>query len=340
LRLLLLTLASLALPSVGWAAAVEADERHGEIATAVTDVLTREHLSRRPLDGATARRCIELFLEELDPCKLYFTQSDVDDLCSRCDEVAEELRLGEVDWAFSAFNLLARRIDQRARSIDELLAVDHDFSVDEEFVIDADNRSWARHEADARETWRKQIKFDLLCLKAGGIEDQDAVERLESRYQRSAQQVGETDADGVLEMCLTSLARAFVPHSEYFSEDSLSRFHVVTVRPVGVGVGLRLEGGYPTVARIVAGDAAELDGRLSVGDKILGIGEGTNGSIEDVVFAKIPDVVRLLSGRRGPWVRLEVLSTGDLRPRIVTLRRGSFKMENVRARGRVFEMPF
>lgn len=339
LHLLAPALVSMAAPCAGWAAVVEADARHGEIATAVTDMLTREHLSRRPLDGAIARRCIDLFLEELDPCKLYFTQADVDNLCSQGDEVAEELRRGEVDSAFSAFNLLARRIDQRARLVDELLGVEHDFSVDEEFVIDADSRSWARHEADARETWRKQIKFDLLCLKAGRIEGQDAVGRLESRYGRSARRVRETDADGVLEMYLTSLARAFDPHSEYYSDDTLSSFRISIVRPVGVGVGLRSEGGCATIARIFAGGAAELNGRLRVRDKILGVGEGTNGPIEDVVFARIPDVVRLLSGQRGTWVRLEVLSAEDLRPRTVTLRRGSFNMETVRARGRVFEMP-
>ena len=49
--------------------------------------------------------------------------------------------------------------------VEDLLTMEHDFSVDEEIVRDPDVLGYPRNEDEARERWRKLIKFDLLTLK-------------------------------------------------------------------------------------------------------------------------------------------------------------------------------
>src|SRR5262245_23029670 len=53
--------------------------RERQVALKVVDFLSRQHLSRRPIDDTTSQRALQLFLDSFDPMKVYFTQADVDE---------------------------------------------------------------------------------------------------------------------------------------------------------------------------------------------------------------------------------------------------------------------
>ena len=53
------------------------------------------------------------------------------------------------------------------------------------------------------------------------------------------------------------------------------------------------------VNKIIPGGAADKDGRLKVKDKIVGVGQGEEGDIVDVVDMKLSDVVKLIRGKPG-----------------------------------------
>jgi carboxyl-terminal processing protease len=327
-----------ALPAAGWAGPIEPDQHHEQIAAAVAGELTRHHVSRRALDDEISGRCLELFLERLDPWRLYFNQSDVDSLRLQRSDLDDQVRRGNVDFAFTAHSLLLKRIDQRQSLVDELLAVEHDFTSAEEIVIDADLHGYAQDEADARDRWRKRIKFDLLLLRAGGMKRREAVERLKRRYRRFAEQMRNTRGDELLEMYLTALARAFDPHSAYLSPEAVPSIPSGLVRLTGIGVALRSEGGYPVVTEIIPGGAAYREGRLRVQDRLLGIGQGVAEPVEDVVLMNTREVAQLLRGRPDTVVRLEVLPAGSLRPRRVNVTRRHWDAEAARARAEVFQV--
>ena len=42
----------------------------------------------------------------------------------------------------------------------------HDFSIDENFVIEPDESVYAKHPAEVRDLWRSRVKYDLLGLMA------------------------------------------------------------------------------------------------------------------------------------------------------------------------------
>ena len=50
-----------------------------QITLAVAIKMEREHLTGHRLDDAVSERCLKTFIKDLDPLKLFFYQSDVDE---------------------------------------------------------------------------------------------------------------------------------------------------------------------------------------------------------------------------------------------------------------------
>ncbi len=74
-----------------------ANDRH--VALAVTSLLKHEHLLRHPLDAEISERCMKTFLQELDPMKMYFYQSDYDTFAKYKDSLAELAQQGDISFA-------------------------------------------------------------------------------------------------------------------------------------------------------------------------------------------------------------------------------------------------
>ena len=311
------------------------DRRTQRIASGVASLLAKEHLSRRPLDDEISRRCLKTFLDRLDPWKLYFTKADVDGFMRQQNDLDEQLRQGDARFAFAAFKTLVERIKGQADLLDEILANKQNFSLDEQKVVEPYSTHYTRDESHCREKWRQRIKYDLFLLNAVGIEPSKAVKRLAARYRRIAGQILRTDDEELLEMYLTSLAAAYDPHSAYLSDKTLSWFRISHVVPVGISAQLADESGYVIVRRIIPG-GADQNGQLAVGAKILGVGQGADGEIEDVVGMKFMEVVALTHGNRDTVVRLEVVAAGG-QGKTLTITRSRIESKHQQVTGKIHQ---
>src|SRR5690606_5446687 len=111
------------------------------------------------------------------------------------------------------------------------------------------------------------------------------------------------DSINILEIYLTTLTNCFDPHSSYMSPDTVEDFTIqMKLSLDGIGAQLRWEDGYTVVHQVIPGGAADLDGRLQVGDKIIGVGQ-EEGEIEDIIDLKLRKVVEKIRGPRGTKVR-------------------------------------
>ena len=68
----------------------EKKSRDRYITSLVTQLLDRQHLLRRNLDNEISNRAFESFLKQLDPMKVYFYQSDIDEFSLSVDLVDED----------------------------------------------------------------------------------------------------------------------------------------------------------------------------------------------------------------------------------------------------------
>jgi carboxyl-terminal processing protease len=315
------------------------------VAKAVTSLLRREHLLRHPLDAEISHRCMKMFLQSLDPMKMYFYQSDYDKFAEYKDRLADLAQEGKIDFAYLVYKTLLDRIDERVKMVDEILKTKPDFSIDEELVTNKDLVSYAKTPEEARENWRKRIKYDLLLLKAEKAdsktdksEGKTPEQRLTQRYHSFAKRMHQTDSDELLEMYLTALTMSLDPHTTYMSPDSVKNFKIMMqLKLEGIGASLQGMDGYTIVKKIIPGGAAEKEGHLKLDDKIMAVGEGETGELVDVVDMKLNDVVKMIRGKPDTTVRLQVTSVKDPAPHVVKIKRAVIELKDSEARGEIFD---
>ena len=105
----------------------------------------------------------------------------------------------------------------------------------------------------------------------------------------------------------------------------------------GIGASLQGVDGYTVVKKIIPGGAAEKEGHLKLDDKIIGVGEGESGELVDVVDMKLNDVVKMIRGKPGTVVRLQVTSVKDPKPHEIKITRATIELKDSEARGEVFD---
>jgi carboxyl-terminal processing protease len=278
-----------------------------ETARLVASMISKYHISQKPLDDRISAMLLNRFLKELDPQKMYFLKSDVDELAKYRDHLDDLIKRGNVDFAYEVFDLYLKRLDERLAVAKKLVESQHDFSIDESMAIDGDDLAWAADVKEANERWRKRIKYELLMLNIEKTTGEEAKKRLLKRYDTLKRNWHDTEDNEKLELYLSSLAHCFDPHSSYMSPQTVEDFQIqMKLSLDGIGAALRSEDGMTVVATIVAGGAAEKDGRLKVGDKIIAVGQA-EGDFQDVIEMKLNRVVRLIRGERGTKVRLKVV---------------------------------
>ena len=224
--LLLFVLVVSSLSRVVWADPAGPTSMDHNVTIAVTRLLDQQHLSQHPLNDEISQRGLKSFLKMLDPMKVYFYQSDVDHFERSGNQLDDMARRGDVQFAYDVFQTFLQRVDERVKLVDEALAMKHDFTVDEQMVIDRDAAHYAKNPAEAWDRWRKRIKYDLLVLKA---DDDDKIEGQKSRSTNSSDATTASpsgctrpsNAD-LLEMYLTSFTTAYDPHTSYMSNEPRS----------------------------------------------------------------------------------------------------------------------
>ncbi len=312
--------------------------KDGRVARAVTVMIRNDHISGHPLDDQISNRCFKTFLKTFDPQRLYFYQSDVDELAKSKSQIDDMVKRGDISFAYKVFHTYLKRVDERVALAEELLKVDHDFTIDEEMVIDPDGNDYAATEQEARERWRKRIKYDLLVLKLEDIEGDAAQKKLSTRYRSFALRMHQVSSDELLEMYLTALSTSFDPHTSYMSPRTLENFRIqMRLELEGIGAALRSEDGETIVTKIIPGGAADRQGDLRPEDRVIGVGQDADGEIADVVNVKLSDVVNLIRGKKGTVVRLKVIHNDDPSPVEVAIERDKIELKDSEARSEIFE---
>lgn len=336
----------------------------------VAKLMQDDHLSKRKLDDTISNRAFEMFIKNLDPTKSYFLQSDIDEFSKWKTELDDQMLKGEFLAAFEVFDRFIQRVDERTDLAAELIGEDHDFTLDEEMITDPDLLSFAKDNAEARDNWRKRIKYSLLVLR-GDVKDEkteaktdegenktvkkkeDPKDRLRKRYSSFARRMHQIDAEDIVERYITAITTSFDPHTSYLSKGTFENFLIqMGLELEGIGATLSLmDEGYTVIKAIVPGGAAYTQGGLKVEDKIVAVGQGEEdgsrayeklfrehgGGFVECTGMKLDDVVGMIRGKAGTVVRLQVMSENESELHTVEIVREKIKLEDSAAHGEVFE---
>jgi carboxyl-terminal processing protease len=310
------------------------------ITVAVATLMERDHLTGQRIDDTISERTLKSFIKDLDPLKLFFYQSDIDDFNRNKGALDDQIRQhGDIRFAYEVFARFLARVEERMTLAEKLLREPHDFAVDEEMIRDPDAATFPRTPSEAAERWRQRVKFDLLKETIDNkVSMEEAMQKLTKRYESIRKSWQQTDNDELLERYLSAMTSSFDPHSSYMAPSTLENFNIqMRLELDGIGASLRAVDGYTVVQNIIPGGAADKNGGLKPEDKIVGVGEGTSGPIEDIVDMKLNDVVKKIRGKRGTVVRLEIEPKDGGGRKTVAITRDRIELKDSEARSQIIE---
>lgn len=355
--------------SAAWAVRQDADvkaplEVFSRSAKLLAYSLPLIHLNKTPWDEAIAEQALDNFLESLDFEKSYFLQSDIDGFRAEAAALPDQVKRGDLQFALDVYDVYKERVRNRVAFVRELLEQPIDFETDESYFWKRKYADWPRDEAAWDDLWRKRIKNQLLVqlvekeigehpdeLDPAAPEDDGEdrkthsqlinesltpVEFVQRSYDKYLTVIEDNDETWVAERYLTSFARAYDPHTDYMSPNSVEDFEInMKLSLVGIGALLSNEDGAALVERLIPGGPAEQDGRLQPGDKIIAVGQDEEPPV-DVLHWPLYRTVRLIRGEKNTTVVLHVIPASDPTGSTVTpidLVRDEVKLEEQAAKG-------
>ncbi len=308
----------------------------------IVRLLSQAHYRPHKLDDAFSRQILDNFIKTLDPNRVYFYASDIADFQQYATALDDALKEGEISPAFAIWNRYSQRINERMDKARELLKTGFDFSKDESYQWDREDAEWPKTQAEMDELWRKRVKNDFLSLKLAGKDDEKTRSTLEKRYRRIQKRVAETSAEDVFQYFVNSYASLIEPHTSYLAPRNSKNFKInMSLSLEGIGALLGADDEYTTIQRIIKGGPASMDGRLKKGDRILAVGQGEDGPMEDVIGWRLDDVVDKIRGPKGSTIRLLVINKDEpasAKPHEVKLVRDKVKLEQQAAQYKILKV--
>jgi carboxyl-terminal processing protease len=306
------------------------------IARLIANLMPAKHLSGDRLNDEYSGRAFDLFLKTLDPMKLYFLQSDVDEFSSERLNIDNTVTKGDISLAYTIFRRFLQRVDERLTDVEQLLAGEFDFTADEVIITEPKETQYAANAAEAKERWKRQLKYSLLVLEEDGKTREEALEQLDKRYHSNARRWHQTNDDRLLEIYLTSITSSFDPHTTYMSPNTLENFDIaMRLSLEGIGAVLQDKDGQTVVSKVVPGGAAAKHGELKADDHIVSVAQGDDGEFVDIVEMPLDEVVKLIRGNAGTVVRLGVKKGGVGESEVLRIVRSKVELEDSAARGKV-----
>ncbi len=306
-------------------------ERHRLLARRIGTLLESAHYRRASIDDTMSEQVYKRYLDSLDGQRSYFLASDVAEFDNWKRRFDDMMRSGNVEPAFVMYARLQQRNRERVEHALSLLASAPDFTVQEAFEFDREDAPWPTTAAELDELWRKRVKNDALSLALTGKEWPQIAETLTERYERVLKRAEQVTADEVFENVMNAYARAFDPHSNYFSARNSEEYRIeMSLSYEGIGATLQSEDDYASIVNLLPGGPAATAGTLGIKDRITAIAQGSD-NFQDVIGWRLDDVVKLIRGKGGTVVRLQVLPAGAAPgspEKIVELTRGKVTLEN------------
>ena len=326
---------------------LESQPIHGETALNLLNELETKHYSSVSIDDNFSSTVFDSYIDSLDGSKLYFLDEDINRLSGYRYTLDNSLESGSVEPGFEIYNVYYKRILERMiyavnrveNHIDEM-----DFTIDESIIIDREDAPYAASLAELDELWRLRIKNSVLSLKLTGDDNEEIKEKLGKRYRNQLSQIAKTNDKDIFQTYMATIATAVDPHTSYFSPRDSENFNMgLSLSLQGIGAQLTTEEEYTKVAELIKGGPAERGSDLQAGDRIIAIGQGVDGELQDVVGMRLDDVVAQIRGEKGTVVRLNVIpvdAVSESNATVVSITRDTVKLEDQSAKKEVIELSY
>ena len=277
-------------------------------ATLVANLMTRYHYQAVPLDDAMSRKIMQAYLDSLDSQKMFFTQKDINHFDQWKNSLDDDIWDGNLHAPFAIFNRYRERMAERIAYARGLLKAGFDFDKKESYELDRSKAAWPTDDKALDDLWRKRVKNDWLRLSLAGKKDDDIRKLLDKRYAGYLKRIQQIESEDVYQTFMNAYASSTDPHTSYLGPRAAENFAIAMKLSLeGIGAVLEMRDDYTQVREVVPGGPAAKSGQIQPGDRIIGVAQGKDGQMQDVVGWRLDDVVDKIRGKKNTVVRLEIL---------------------------------
>jgi len=313
----------------------EAEEEAGKY---ITQNLLMNHFRKVSVNDSLSHQIFNRYLDNLDGAKSYFVASEVESLKkiygSRIDK---EFLAGKATSGFGIYNFFLKRAKEKMRFMKATADTIHfNFSAPETIDLDRKTDPWPADRRQLYDLWKKELKYQWLNLKYSGESNSTIRGALGKSFANRMNLLNHQKPEDAFQAYMTAVTTSFDPHTSYFSPDEYENFQIDMSRSLeGIGAKLQTESEYTVINEVIPGGPVYKSNLLKKGDKIIGVGQGATGEIVDVLGWRINDVVKLIRGKKGTIVRLNILpasQAGRGPAKIVQLLRDKVDLEEQAAK--------
>lgn len=318
-------------------------DKHEEISQLVKKFFENSHYSEIRINDEVSSKILESYIDSMDGNKSYFLLSDIENFNNLSNQIDDMIGSQSLQPVFDMYEVYRTRAKERMTYALQQLELKKDFTIDENFLFDRSNSTWANSINELNEIWRKRVKNDALNLKLTGKEWSEIQELLNKRYSRFLKQMDQLNNDDVFESFMNAFTHSLDPHSSYMSPRNSEEYQIqMSLSYYGIGATLQIEDDYVLIVNLIPGGPAAIDGKLKPKDKITAVGQGVDGKLIDVIGWRIGDVVELIRGPENTVVKLQILSSGAIpgaSEKIINITRNQVKLEDQAAKSNIISVP-
>ena len=308
----------------------------------INTIISRYHYKKFNLNDSLSSVIFDSYLSSLDRTRSYFLASDIEHFDKYKFRFDDNILNGNLEPAYEIFNLYKKRVSESIEYVKNLLTKEFDFTINENYEVDRKDAEWPKTTEEANEIWRKRVKNDALNLKLAGKEQDSIAATLTKRYESYLKAIQQYNSEDVFQLIMNTYTQSIDPHTNYLSPSASDNFKItMTLSLEGIGAQLRTEDDYTKVAEIVPGGPAHKSNLLHQEDKIIGVAQGDDGEMVDVIGWRITDVVQLIRGPKGTIVRLQIIAADEgpnAVPKEIKIVRDEVKLEEQAAKKDVLEI--
>ena len=311
----------------------------------IVEMMQTQHFRKMPLDNALSSLLLDNYLKVLDPNRMIFLQSDINEFNTQYrNTLDDDLDSGKLVGAEAIYQRYYDRFSSRllwaAQQIEPLVK-NEKFSGEEVIQTDRKKSSWPADLAAADVLWGEYLKNDILNLRLADKPTDNIATTLLRRYKLQLERLNRQAAMANYEIFINAYTELYDPHTNYMSPKTTEDFDIsMALSLEGIGAVLEKEDENTKVSRLVTGGPADKEGELKAGDQITGIAQGQKGEEwEDVIGWPLDEVVDLIRGKADTWVRLQIKRNGQILAKPITIRREKVKLEDQAASQKVIEIP-
>lgn len=317
---------------------------HPRTSLIVVEQLRRNHFIDITVNDELSEQVFDKYLAALDPGHYYFTQADLADFEKYRFRLDDALKRGNLDPAFLIFNRFQERVVDRLNYVIGLIdngLENLDFRRDESILIDREEAESSAGSTAHDDLWRKRLKAQVLTMKLNDKPLEEIAEQLRKRYRNQLKFSVRNKSEDAFQTYMTSFTQTYDPHTTYLSPRTSDNFNInMSLSLDGIGAVLRTEDDTVEVVRLVPAGPADKGGELKPADKIIAVGQGTQGPLIDVVGWRLDDVVELIRGPKDTTVRLSIETAigKETESKNITIVRNKIKLEEQAAKAKTITL--